>query len=336
MTEDRKTVDPKPDAHRLMEYSAAEVFYDARFRQGYMESWPTEKCARVAGLLQELPLSSKGRALDFGCGTGVFTAVLKTILKDWEVDGADISSNALEIARAKMPDCTFHRLIDCENMFGQFDLIFTHHVLEHVSNLPRTAEMLAKLLKPSGAMLHILPCADPGSLEYEVCMLRKDGIIGDPETRFFFEEEGHLRRLSTQGLVDLWSATNLRLGRAYYANQRFGGLKFLTGNGLRFILDFADPKVAVSGSAARRLRLLRIALIMLWFLRKPADVVRNKTRFGLHGLRDYFVCTVGIMGYPISKVTDFIVKKLANREWSKCRQTPGGSEMYVFLTSKQE
>ena len=177
------------DNKDLKDYRVAEEFYNSRFVQRYMESWPTEKCARVANLLSELPLPSNGRVLDFGCGTGVFTAVLKSVLRDWEVCGTDISRNAVEIAQAKLSNCSFYQLAECENLHGQFDFIFTHHVLEHVSDLHKTIATLADLLKPSGVMLHILPCADTGSLEHKICMMRRDGIIGDSETRFFSKKK---------------------------------------------------------------------------------------------------------------------------------------------------
>jgi hypothetical protein len=38
------------------------------------------------------------------------------------------------------------------------------------------AEKITLYLKPASTMLHILPCGDEDSLEYSLCMLRKDGI----------------------------------------------------------------------------------------------------------------------------------------------------------------
>lgn len=309
----------------------AEEFYNERFRQLYMDSWPIIKCARVASLLQDLPLPINGRVLDFGCGTGVFTAVLKNVLHDCEVNGTDISNKALEIARSKQPECFFYSMADCKHLVGQFDFIFSHHVLEHVSDLPKTAEMLFSLLKPSGVMFHILPCADPGSLEHSICLLRKDGFLGAKETRFFFDEEGHLRRLSTQGLADLWARTNLVLERAYYANHLYGGLKFLTENGLPFILDLARPNACVNNSAAKRLGQLRIVLVLLWAIRQPCTVVNNKMKFGIHSFRDCVLFGIGLLAWPASRLGNLLLQRLVNREWQKKSQKRGGSEMYIFF-----
>jgi hypothetical protein len=55
----------------------------------------------------------------------------------------------------------------------------------------------------ASAMLHILPCGNEGSFEHNVCLLRKDGINPELEGRFFFEDEGHVRRLTTEQLSAL-------------------------------------------------------------------------------------------------------------------------------------
>ncbi len=48
-------------------------------------------------------------------------------------------------------------------------------------------------LKPESSMLHFMPCGNEGSYEYNVCLLRSDGINTELENRFFFEDEGHVR-----------------------------------------------------------------------------------------------------------------------------------------------
>ena len=310
---------------------AAEKFYDFRYQNNYMESWPVEKCLRVANLLRELPLPENGRVLDFGCGAGVFTSLLKSALPNWEVAGTDISSTALQLAGANNSDCHFYRLDELEKLHGNFDFIFTHHVLEHVPDLTATAEMFSKLIKPSGGMLHILPCADPGSLEHYICMLRKDGIIGDSETRFFYDEEGHLRRLTTKGLSDLWTSSNFHIKKVFYANKFYGGLKFLTTNGLDFILNVTDTKSAINRYATAKLYFLRLILIATLALRTPLDIIVNKRKYGLKSFSDYLKLAVGIIAYPISKCIDWALMKLVDLEWKRKHDTTGGSEMYIYF-----
>lgn len=326
------------DSTDLSDDSSAKVFYDTRYSAGYMESWPEEKCLRVAGILRGLPLPSSGRVLDFGCGTAVFTATLKQILGGWDVHGTDISPNALEAAAKRLPGCTFRQLDELNDCGEQFDLIFTHHVLEHVADLKKVAFDLSKLLTSSGMMLHILPCADAGSLEHCICSWRKDGFVGEKETRFFHDEEGHLRRLSTEELAALWSDYGLLLKKAYYANHWYGGIKFLTGKTLQFLLNIVDPEAGTSPFSAQKLRILKLVLVTIWIARQPLSVLKNKKASGCRGLRDYILFLLATLAFPLSKTTDWIVEKLAAREWSTRRTQSGGSEMYLFFvrTAKRD
>jgi hypothetical protein len=45
------------------------------------------------------------------------------------------------------------------------------------------------------SQLHILPCGNKESYEYEISILNKNGIDPKKENRFFYEEPGHLRSL---------------------------------------------------------------------------------------------------------------------------------------------
>jgi SAM-dependent methyltransferase len=169
-----------------------------------MDDWSKEKLDRVASLLQELPLPRKGRALDFGCGMGMFTEVLANALPGWEIEGTDLSTVAVEAAALRLPHCSFLPFEDISRRSGQYDLVFTHHVLEHVSDIDETARLLNRLSKPSASLFHILPCGNAGSFSHGVCLLRRDGIRAEPERVFFCDEEGHLRRLDTRSIVALW------------------------------------------------------------------------------------------------------------------------------------
>lgn len=318
------------EAAQLHDPEIATRFYDARFRGGYMDQWPDAKCARVAAFIRELSLPSRGRALDFGCGTGVFTRVLRQALPEWDVYGTDLSPAAVEIASQRNTDCRFYTLPECSRHAGEFDLVFTHHVLEHVSDLTGVADLLASLLTSHGSMIHILPCGDRGSLERTICDLRVDGVDATAEQRFFYEEEGHLRRLDTQRLIALWRASGFRLERAYYANQLFGGLRFLTQADREFVVKVTDTASAINSHAQRTLLLLRCALLGLWFARKPVAVVRNKWRLGCKNARDVATLAAAALCFPVSWIVETCLNALVDREWERDRQRPG-SEMYVHL-----
>src|SRR4030043_764330 len=55
-------------------------FYQKRYAQSYMDEWPIEKKKRVYQLIRDLGLPNVGKAIDFGCGNGVLTNVIKQAL----------------------------------------------------------------------------------------------------------------------------------------------------------------------------------------------------------------------------------------------------------------
>ena len=315
----------------LRDTGAAIEFYDQRFRQGYMEDWSTEKRDRVFRLIKELPLPPRGRALDFGCGTGMFSEVLAKALPGWVIEGTDLSSVAVETAASRLPQCRFFQFADCSSRQGEFDLIFTHHVLEHVSDLGETAALLSRISKPTASMFHILPCGNQGSFDHQVCLLRVDGIRAEPERLFFFEEEGHLRRLDTESIVASWENYGYQLERDWYAAQVMGAINAHIAYGLKEIQFFADPAMAVDKRSQRTLRRLRWGLALLWALRKPISVLQNKRKHGCHSLRDYALLFGSVAAFPIAKSVDWTTKYLAEREWKKRRNDRAGSEMFIYL-----
>src|SRR5574340_1305298 len=189
---------------QLYDRQAAVDFYQERYAQGYMDEWAIEKKQRVFETIRSLELPDVGEARDFGCGNGVFTEVMRQALPSgWKVYGTDISAIAVEHASKRYPGCIFYEPDDKELIGKGFDFIFTHHVLEHVYDLAHVLDEMHAFLRDKAAILHILPCGNEGSFEHGICLLRKDGINPELENRFFFEDEGHVRRLSTDQLSKL-------------------------------------------------------------------------------------------------------------------------------------
>ena len=102
-------------------------FYDDRYKQGYMENWPLKKKQRIIDIIHSMKLPVTGEALDFGCGNGVFTGVIKEALPQWKVYGVDISAVAIENAKKRYTDCNFFVLNEGSHTDKKFDFIFSHH-----------------------------------------------------------------------------------------------------------------------------------------------------------------------------------------------------------------
>lgn len=308
---------------RLTDESAAVRFYDERYAAGYMEDWPSWKKRRVASFIRELNLPQTGRALDFGCGQGVFTEVLRQTLPGWTISGTDLSPEALQAARTRFPGCEFFQLPaeTRDPSIAPFDFLFTHHVLEHVLHLDRTWELMASFLKPGGAMLHILPCGDAGTLERRICSLRTDGVDPARGNRYFYEDEGHVRRLQSAELDAVARRYGLQPGARRFANAYWGGIEWITEAGPDWVRTLTENTQARDAAAKAALRRLRLALLILSVARLPAAspgrLVKQRS-----GLKKW----AGIAGYPLARGLDRFLKWQSEREW----QSAGtGSEMYV-------
>lgn len=316
----------------LHDPATAVSFYDERYSRGYMGAWPRETTARIAQVIRELPLPASGRAIDFGCGAGVLTDVLRQALPPgWSVTGTDISSAALRHARRRFPLCTFLDPHELEPERHSFDFLFTHHVLEHVHDFMAVTQQMDALLAPQAAALHILPCGNPGSLEHRVCLLRTDGIDAARERRFFFEEEGHLRRLDTARLTERYRELGFELDREFYANQYHGAIDFITQQKPSYILGFTDSTTAVDADAARELNRMRRLLALLWISRFPAALVERQLRLPHRTWRDVGFLLLGLPLYPFTKPMDILLKRRAAAEWQQRRTDPGGAEMFLFF-----
>jgi ubiquinone/menaquinone biosynthesis C-methylase UbiE len=93
----------KQNAALLNKHGSA-AFYDARYLGHYMEEWPESAKARVREVIQLLDLPRNGQALDFGCGSGVMTEVLRQALgSEWTVFGCDVSGVAIFQGRRALP-----------------------------------------------------------------------------------------------------------------------------------------------------------------------------------------------------------------------------------------
>src|SRR5215470_17543232 len=126
--------------------SESVAFYERRYAGGYMDTWPADMIEKVREVLRACALPAKGRALDFGCGTGVFTAVLADALPGWEIFGTDISTEAVKKASSRVAGARFFMLSDPRFDSLAADFAFTHHVLEHVPDLNVTRNDLMRYL----------------------------------------------------------------------------------------------------------------------------------------------------------------------------------------------
>jgi SAM-dependent methyltransferase len=294
-----------------------------------MEEWPIEHKRQILEVIRELNLPAKGEALDFGCGNGVFTELIRQALPAWKVYGTDISRHAIGNAQIRYPNCTFFEVDSPAFAHITFDFVFTHHVFEHVFNLSEVFNQMDGYLKPESAMLHCLPCGNEGSYEHNICLLRRDGIDIKLDNRFFFEEPGHVRRLTTDMFSRLCYTKGFKLHKEFYSNHYLGAISWITNNNPKFVLMFSDAHQAINKDARRRLHHERIYLLVIAALRQPARIVTQLFNKRNKHLKHYILLMMGLPFYGLSRPIDIYWRRQAVEEWDTRKCERNGSEMYL-------
>jgi SAM-dependent methyltransferase len=318
---------PKPVT--LKDAEESKLFYDNRYSRGYMDDWDFGKKQRVSEIIRESGFSEFGSALDFGCGNGVWTDVIKKALPSWEVFGTDISPKAVSEAKKRRPQLDFFELVDERVFSRKFDFIFSHHVLEHVFDINETFGIINRLLKKSASMLHILPCGNPGSLEHRISSLVRNGI-DKKNGRYFFEEPGHLRRLNTEQMNLLAQEYGFNLCKAYYSCHYWQAIEVTVAKNPRLTLEITNSKIARDEESKTELERIRKWLLPISIIRFPAVEFEQRKPWRLKGSRRLLENMILGTLYPFSFPFDFFVKRRAENEWNKCKYQKNGSEMSLF------
>jgi len=316
-----------------MELTAS--YYDERFREGYADYWPQERYTRVAALIKSLDLPQTGTALDFGCGNGSFTKLLADTLPGWTVVGADLSSVAVANCLRKYPALTFLQIDGLDGMRGRFDLIWSHHVLEHVPDLDATWQRFGALVSERGQAVHVMPCGNAGSLEHRLCLLRRDGIDESREGRFYCDDGPHLRRATTRSMSAAAGRAGFTLTSAWYSQHYWSQLWPYAQKDMKYLLKLTSPSAAVDTGAALRLVSYRAAFMTLALGCLPTLYRWKLDDRGYQHWSDRLRHAVALSLTPISTPLSRWLRRKAEQEWAMRRDDPAGGEMYLhFQTSR--
>ncbi|MEX1189280.1 MAG: class I SAM-dependent methyltransferase [Bacteroidia bacterium] len=320
----------------LKNQAVADKFYEERYREGYMDEWPEWKKLRIIEIIHELNLPETGKALDFGCGRGIFTQVLKRALPQWEITGCDISQVAMDDAKLKFPDCKFSSVTELHARNSLFDLIFSHHVLEHVADIEESIHDISKLQASGAVMLHVLPCGNAGSLEHDLASTVPGGINKELGNRFYFEDIGHMRRINSDEMDAIFNLENYKPLQAWFANHKYGSLEWMSDYPEKYINESITNLKLANGDKTieKKLLKLRADVAKLKAARqfaKEGSKHRVKTRL-IEIQKNVFQA----IPKAVSIFTDLQLVKEGERfnqnlanEWLSQKHVKSGSEMYL-------
>ena len=116
------------------------------------QHWQIDECSRT-------PLDGK-TALDVGCGAGLLAEPLARL--GAKVRGIDASPDVIAVARGHAVTMGLeidYRVGDVQDLEGQFDLVTSMEVIEHVADPAAFVKALAKRLAPGGLLVMSTPNA---------------------------------------------------------------------------------------------------------------------------------------------------------------------------------
>ncbi|KJR40671.1 hypothetical protein MCHI_003426 [Candidatus Magnetoovum chiemensis] len=179
-------------------------------------------------------------------------------------------------------------------------------------------------LKDESSMLHVFPCGNVGSFEYKLCSLRKDGINESRGNRFFFEDKGHVRRMTTTSCASLFASYGYTLKQAFYSNQYHGAVNWITNYNPFFIIKMFNPLQGKNITAK---------FILAYYLVKFISISSLRLPFLLHKKFKHNVLLGGLLNVPfrISAYFDKYLISKAEQEWNTLNMQPNGSEMYLYF-----
>jgi len=194
-------IDPAPTAEQLRQIYSAAYFGKAKY--GDARALAHEYRRRRA-LMRRAGVEPGMRLLEIGCGVADF---LGPLAAGHDVTGIDISTEAIDQAKARRPDLA-DRLeatpIEAFEPRGDgYDAILMWDVIEHLWDGPSMLELIARWLRPGGRL--VLSTPDIAAITARL-MGRKWPFMTPPEHLSFFSarsvrlagEKAGLRTLSTQ------------------------------------------------------------------------------------------------------------------------------------------
>jgi SAM-dependent methyltransferase len=326
-------------AEPLVDIDTLDAFYDERYEGEYMAWHGDQEVWRTLDVLRAARVPPAPDVVDYGCGRGAWVPVLRRAFPGCRVVGVEISSKAVAEARRTHPDSEFHAFDGRRAPVpdASADLVFSYHVIEHVADLDESIGDMVRVVSPGGYACAILPCGNRGSVEELATRLVTDGLelSATGEQRFFYEDPGHLRRLTSSELIARFNSHGCELEAALYS-RHLAAVDYLAGSP-SVVRQVFDPARAKSRGAAVALSALRAAYFSVAALKKATHTPRDHlVSMATHGAPARRLTAAGaILARPVAaRVLRAIEDELPRREWQRSAREPHGGAAQFLLFRK--
>lgn len=192
-----------PTKEQIEHTYSRSYFKNSKYR---LDAGAQKEQDRRINLMRECGLAPAANILDIGCATGDFVLRAKETFSMW---GADISEQAIDIARKRNPDiasCLFSmskQTIDSLNR--TFDAVTMWDVIEHLDDPVGLLQALVKKIKPTGFLFFSTP--NIGAIVPRL-MGARWAFMTPPEHIGYFSRDTMKRLLATCGLREFKWETN--------------------------------------------------------------------------------------------------------------------------------
>jgi len=206
----------------------------------YQYAYPEERTRPAVDLLSRIPTFAPASVIDLGCGPGFSSALLARAFPKAQIVGVDINDDALDIARAHLPQVRFEKS-DLTQWSPEktYDLVFSNGALQW---LPDHHALLPKLLGavgPGGYLAVQIPNNLHEPNRALMRMVAADGpwakrLVPIAKTRPTIEafEDLHSSLWPFCQWMDLWETTYVHL-----LDNVWSIIEWMTATGLRPFLE---------------------------------------------------------------------------------------------------
>jgi 2-polyprenyl-6-hydroxyphenyl methylase/3-demethylubiquinone-9 3-methyltransferase len=155
-------------------------------------------------LAEYAPVPGERRMLDLGCGKGAITAYIHA--QGHPIIGVDFASDAIEYAHAHFPEVPVHLASaydDIRAKYGEFDIVLSTEVIEHLYDPLAYAKTIRSALRPGGLAI----ISTPYHGYFKNVLIALAGKWDDHHTSNRLH--GHIKFFSVRTLKALLEAANL-------------------------------------------------------------------------------------------------------------------------------